>query len=122
MSMESCEVFLRALRKKLAAATTEAEPLVEQDRFDEAERLVRAVEDDIYGSMALGNMFTNALKRSVQSPHPDRARVRALYDRALRWRSAWPGVHTQSEADAERAHAEEVRKELTAILELLPEA
>ncbi len=122
MSMESYPVWLQALRQKLAAAATEAEPLVHQGRFDEAERLVRAVNNDIYGSVALGDMFTSALERVVRSPRPDRARARALYERALHWRSAWPGVHTQEEAEAERAHVEEVRQELNVLLESLPEA
>ncbi len=122
MSMESYQVWLQALRKKLAAAASEAEALVEQGRFDEAEKLVRAANDDIYGSVALGDMFTSALERVVRNPHPDRARAEALYERALHWRSAWPGVHTREEADAERAHVEEVRQELTVLLESLPEA
>jgi hypothetical protein len=44
-----------------------------------------------------------------------------LYGRALRWRSAWPGVHTSEEAAAERAHEEEVSQELNALIESLPE-
>lgn len=118
--MKSSEIWLQALREKLAAAATEAEPLIEQGRFDEAEHLVHAVDNDIYGAAALGDLFTSALKRVVGSPHPDRALAQALYERALRWRSAWPGVHTQTEADLERAHVEEVRHELTSLLESLP--
>jgi hypothetical protein len=122
MSKDSYQIWLKAIRKKLAAAVTEAAPLVEQGKFDEAEKLVRAVESDIYGAVALGDMFSSALQRVVQSPHPDRVLAQALYERALRWRSAWPGVHTEEEAKAERAHAEEVRQELTALLQSLPEA
>lgn len=121
MSMDSYHIWLKEIREKLAAAVTEAAPLVEQGKFDEAEKLVRAVESDIYGTVALGGMFSSALERVVRSPHPDRVLAQALYERALRWRSAWPGVHTQEEADAERAHAEEVRQELTALLQSLPE-
>ena len=122
MSMKSYEIWLQAIRRKLAAAAAEAEPLVEQSRFDEAETLVRAVNNDIYGAGALGELFTRALERAVRSPHPDRAHAQALHERALRWRSAWPGVHTQAEAEAEQAHVEEVRQELAALLTLLPHA
>lgn len=120
--MDSYQVWLQAVRKKLAAAAAEAEPLVEQGRFDEAERLVRAVNDDIYGAVALGDLFTGALQRLVRSSPPDRARAEALYERALRWRSACPGIHTSEEAEAERAHGEEVRQELSALLALAPKA
>lgn len=122
MSMESYQIWLQALRKELAAAAAEARPLVEQGRFDEAEKLVRAVDNDIYGSLALGDIFTSALKSVVQNPHPDRGLAQALYERALHWRSAWPGVHTQEEAEAERAHVQEVRQELTRLFESMPEA
>ena len=118
--MKAYDVWLQGLRQQLAAAVTEAEPLVSQGRFDEAEKLVRAVDGDIYGAGALGGMFTSALKRVVQSPNPDRAFAHALYERALRWRSAWPGVHTREEAEAERAHVAEVRQELAALLHSLP--
>lgn len=122
MPRESYQIWLQALRKELAAAAAEARPLVEQGRFDEAEKLVRAVDNDIYGSLALGDIFTSALKSVVRNPHPDRALAQALYVRALHWRSAWPGVHTQEEAEAERAHVQEVRQELTRLFESMPEA
>ncbi len=120
--MKEYEIWRQSLRKQLAAAVTEAEPLAVQGRFDEAEKLVRAVDSDIYGSGALGRMFTSALERVVQSPNPDRAFAQALHDRALRWRSAWPGIHTAEEAAAERAHVAEVRQELAALLHSLPQA
>ena len=120
--MNTNDQWLQGQRNCLAAAVTEAEPLVSQSRFDEAEKLVRAVDGDIYGAGALGRMFTSALERVVQSPNPDRAFAQALHDRALRWRSAWPGIHTAEEAAAERAHVAEVRQELAALLHSLPQA
>ena len=122
MSTSSYDSWLSGLRRRLAAAVIEAESLAAQARFDEAETVVRAIDSDIYGAVALGDMFTNLLKRAVQTPNPDRALTRALYERALRWRSAWPSVHTREEAEAERAHVAEVRQELSELLRLLPDA
>jgi hypothetical protein len=117
MSMKNYEIWLKATRKQLAEAVAQAEPLVEAGQYDEAERLVRAVNSDIYGAVALGQMFTQALGRCQRRGY----RAEALYGRALRWRSAWPGVHTSEEAAAERAHEEEVSQELNALIESLPE-
>ena len=114
--MKDYERWLKAVRKQLAAAVAQAEPLVAAGQFDEAERLVRAVNSDIYGAVALGEMFMSALGRCEQRG----ARAEALYERALRWRSAWPGVHTSEEAAAERAHVEQVSQELKALLQSLP--
>ncbi|MCX6611541.1 MAG: hypothetical protein NTW74_11900 [Acidobacteria bacterium] len=115
--MKDYEIWLAATRKKLAAAVAEAEPLVAAGDYDAAERLVRAVNSDIYGAVALGEMFTRALSRCERRGY----RAEALYGRALRWRSAWPGIHTAEEAAAERAHEEEVSQELKALIESLPE-
>ncbi len=115
--MKNYEIWLKATRKQLAAAVTEAEPLVAAGEYDEAERLVRAVNNDIYGAVALGEMFTRALSRCERRGY----QAEALYGRALRWRSAWPGVHTSEEAAAEQAHVEEVSQELKALIESLPE-
>ena len=45
--MDSYETWLRGTRSQLAAAVTEAGPLVERGQFDEAERIVRAVNSDM---------------------------------------------------------------------------
>lgn len=120
--MIAYDKWLQGQRARLADAAIEAEPLVSQGRFDEAEKVVRAVDSDIYGALTLGDVFTSVLKRVVQSPNPDRAFVQTLHERALHWRRAWPGVHTREEAEAERAHVEEVRRELAALLCFLPHA
>jgi hypothetical protein len=122
MPKNQYEIWLKATRQQLAAAAVKAEPLVEQGQFDEAETLLRTVNSDIYGAVALGHLFTQALERCVRSAQPDRARAAALYERALRWRSAWPGVHTAEEAAAEEAHGEEVKAELQLLMASLPES
>lgn len=115
MPKDSHEIWLRALRGRLAEAAAHAEPLIRQGRFDEAEQLVRAVDSDIHGASKLGELFTAALRRQ-----PRGARAREVYQRALRWRCAWPSPHTAEEAERERVHVEEVERELKAILDSLP--
>ncbi len=63
MSMKNYEICLKATRKQLAEAVAQAEPPIEAGEHDEAERQVLAVNSDIYGAVALGEMFTRALDR-----------------------------------------------------------
>lgn len=116
MAKDAHQIWLAALRTKLAAAAVEAEPLLAQDRFEEAETIVRRVDGDIYGARALGDLYTSALAECMQHPEPNRVRAVRLYEKALRWRSAWPEVHTETEAEAQSAHYNEVKQELKALL------
>jgi hypothetical protein len=103
MPKDSYEVWLAALRKKLAAAVAEANPLVEQERYDDAEAVVRKVETDIYSAIAIGNMYKEYLKQLVASGRhrTERARAEEVFRRGLRWaQSAYPEPHTQIEADS----------------------
>jgi hypothetical protein len=116
MTKDAYQIWLAAIRKKLAAAAVEAEPLLAQDRFDEAEAIMRRADGDIHGALALGDLYTRALAECMQHPEPNRVRAVRLYEKALRWRSAWPEVHTESEAEAQSAHYNEVKQELKALL------
>lgn len=119
MAKDSYEIWLKAVRKRLDAVAIDAEPLLSNGRYDDAERLVRQVNDDIYGAVTLGTLFTRALETCVQAASPDRARAEVLFERALRWRSAWPEPHTREEAERANAHRDSVEAELRALLAIL---
>lgn len=102
MAKDSYEVWLVALRKKLAAAVAEAQPMLEQERYDDAEALVRKVETDIYSAVAIGNMYKDFLTQLVAAGRhrKEKARAEEVFRRGVRWaQSAYPDPHTQIEAD-----------------------
>ena len=120
LAKDTYQIWLEARRHRLAVAVDLAEPLVRDGEYDAAESLVREVDGDIYGAMALGALFTRALQQRVQEPAADAEHVRALFERALRWRSAWPEPHTRDEAEAASSHHASVRAELLEILASTP--
>lgn len=102
MAKDTYEIWLAALRAKLAAAVAEAMPLVERERYDEAEAVVRKVETDIYSAIAIGNMYKAYLTQLVASGRheAERSRAEEVFRRGLRWaQSAYPDPHTQIEAE-----------------------
>ncbi len=88
MAKDHYQTWLQAIRQKLDAVCIEAEPLVSVGKFDDAEILVRRVESDIYGAVALGALFTHLLEQHVSTPTADPDHAKALFDRAMRWRCA----------------------------------
>lgn len=102
MPKDSYEVWLAALRGRLAKAVEEAMPMVEQERYDDAEAVVRRVETDIYSAVAIGNMYRDYLKQLVAGGRhrTEKARAEDVFRRGVRWaQSAYPDPHTQIEAD-----------------------
>jgi|GEM_PF-1527565 len=100
MPDKAYEQWLKHTRARLAAAAQQARPLIDQQRFAEAEALLRAVDSDIYGAVALGQLYTSALQDLIatgqlvaQRPHAEK-----LFERALHYRAAAPEPHTPEEA------------------------
>lgn len=116
MSMNDYHGWLKALEQRRAPAMERAIKLVEEEKFDEAERAVLAVDDSIYGAVALGKMYTERLRQLV-GLKSRRGRVEEVFRRALSWRqSAYPEPHTEIEADNYASGRDEDRAELVAIL------
>lgn len=119
MPKDAYEKWLKHTRARLAAAAQQARPLVDQQRFAEAEALLRAVDNDIYGIVALGELYTNALSDLLAAGQLDALRPHAekLFERALHWRqSATPEPHTPEEADRNSRIQSEALTSLVALL------
>lgn len=81
-----------ALARRLDAAAPEAQRLIAQLKFDDAEALVRAIDSDIRGASMLMRVYEAALAQA-----PSNARI---FDRALYWAcAALPEPHTEIEAE-----------------------
>ncbi len=109
-----------ALRRRLAAAASEAMPHVVAGRFDAAEARVLSVDREIQSAVMLGAMYTQALRDAVRNGERDSRpdHVAALHERALHWRlSAYPEPHTAFEADDYAAGRAADRKLLADVLE-----
>jgi len=114
MSKDAYAQFLAALAKTREPALALAEQLLEQDRFDEAERAIVAVDDSIYGGVAIARLYREWLTRLVaqQDPPCDRARLEAYFERAEHWAHwAYPETHTAVEAeDYARGRADDTHR------------
>lgn len=91
---------VEAARGRLAEASGEARALILAHRFEEAEALLRAIDADIQGAVALAADYEAALAASPSD--------RLILDRAIYWaRAAFPAPHTAYEArDYARGAAE----------------
>lgn len=87
-------------RRRLAETSGEARALILGHRFDAAEALLRAIDPDIHGVVALAAVYEAAL---IASPSDG-----LILDRAIYWaHAAFPAPHTACEArDFARAAAE----------------
>lgn len=100
--------FLENLRAKREPGVGQARLLIRQQRYDEAEAAVRAVDDSIYGSVALAGLFRDRLVELVTGGmlDQDRDQVEAVFRRAKSWAcNTCPEPHTAYEArDRDRAN------------------
>jgi len=110
---------LAELEQKRAPALAEAASLLEAQRYDEAERAVRVVDDSIYCSIAIAGMYREHLRSLVSAGRhkSQKPRVEEVFRRAWNWAgNAYPEPHTGEEADRyERGRADDLA-ELVKIL------
>lgn len=91
---------MEAVRGRLMAVSGEARALILAHRFDEAEAMLRAIDADIQGAVALAAVYEAALAALPAD--------RLILDRAIYWaHAAFPSPHTAHEAhDYARAAAD----------------
>lgn len=128
MPRDDYDAYLRRLERLRAPAVAAAEPLLGAGRFDEADRLVLAADESIYGRVALARLYADELRRlaadgSTAPASPRRPHAEALFRRALAHKHAcYPDPHTAVEAeDFARGRADD-RAELVAIFGCDPTA
>ncbi|MBL8885017.1 MAG: hypothetical protein JNK16_00030 [Phycisphaerales bacterium] len=123
---DEAEVFKRKLTRAREEAIRQAGPLIADDRFDEAARVMLSADDSGQGRAALSDLFAAALRDQVRKDGkggPAKPRALELYKRALQHRlSAYPDPHTQEEADRYSSGMDEDRAEIAEILGYRPES
>lgn len=103
MPRDANEIYRQKLREKLSAAVSDAIPLAVVGDFDGAELMIRAIESDVDGWLAMARLYIAAIARlgGEKAAATDRDRVHAMFDRAVaHLEHAYPMPHTQDEADA----------------------
>ncbi|GJQ31001.1 MAG: hypothetical protein HBSAPP03_28850 [Phycisphaerae bacterium] len=118
------EVVARKRAAARDAALAQAAPLIAQDRFDDAARLVFAADDSAQARVALSELFLAALREQVKRDgkrNPASPRALELYRRTLAYRlSTYPDPHTQDEADRYEKGMDDDRAEIAAVLGYTP--
>ncbi len=100
-------------------AVAQAEKLLREGNFDEAERAITRVDSSIEGGVEIARMYERRLRQLVEAGEhvADRERAEEIFGRALRWaQSCYPDPHTQIEADDFAAGQAEDRARLVAVL------
>lgn len=119
MARSDYDIWLEHLARKRAPAVAEAEGLLDDDRYDEAERAIVAVDDSIYGEVEIARLYHRRLEQLVALGVTDasRARVEEVFRRALSWaHRAYPEPHTALEATQYDTGRAEDRARLVRIL------
>ena len=119
MSDREYERYLRQVAERRAPAVAEADRLLSQDRYDDAERAIRAVDDSIYGAVEIAKVYRRRLEQLVrEGVNADASpRLARVFERAVMaaW-SAYPEPHTEIEAENYSRGRATDRAELVKIL------
>lgn len=124
MPKDSYEIWLKALREELATAAAQARPLVIDRKYDEVEKLLRAVDGDVYGANAIADLYTRILEQLVdrRGHRRDPSLAAELFKKAFHWRrSGYPPAQTGMEADRYNEGVRQDRRRLIEILGYDPE-
>lgn len=111
--------WLEALHARRAPAETAAAALIEAGSYDEGERTVLAVDNSIYGHVAIARLYRARLQTLVASgtAASDPGLARTIFQRALTWSwRSYPEPHTACEAEQYDEGQARDRAELVAIL------
>ena len=103
MPRDANEIYREKLREKLDATTTKAMPIALAGDFNGAENMIREVDRDVYGWLAMARMYIAAIEAlgGENATLNDRELVKAMFERAVVHReNAYPMPHTQYEADS----------------------
>jgi hypothetical protein len=123
MAKSDYDLYLENLARRRAPAVAEAERLLQEDRFDEAEQAIRRADDSIYGAVETAKLYRRHLEALVANHSGDRDRAETVFRRALiAAYNAYPDPHTAHEADNFEAGRAKDRAELVRILGYDPDA
>ncbi len=119
MPKDANQIWRRIHQEKIQQAVLRAEPLLSKLQLDEAEAIIRTVDNDSMGSVAIARMYETKLRQMVTDGmlEVDRKQVELLFQRAIAsWRVACPEPHTAEEAERCEAGFAQDRQRLVAIL------
>ncbi len=110
-------IDLEALKPRQEEAVALARTLIGQDRYDDAELLMRNVDPYFHAAVPLSQLYEERLAQLVKQRKPDRTACDEAFRRALSWRSStYPDPHTEVEGEQfNRAQAQD-RARLISIL------